>query len=93
MTKLLFLYSETKTIEGRTILINPPTDDVKNLTLEEVQSLIKPKHEEFISGLTYLFDKNTFELNFYKSNNPDNASLVEASYECSLVKRNIKNVM
>lgn len=93
MTKLLFMYSDTETIEGRTILKNPPTNDVKNLTLEEVQSLIKPKHEEFISGLTYIFDRNTFELNFYKNSNPDNASLVEASYDCNLVKRNIKNQM
>ena len=93
MTKLLFMYSDTETIKGRTILKNPPTNDVKNLTLEEVQSLIKPKHEEFISGLTYIFDRNTFELNFYKNSNPDNASLVEASYDCNLVKRNIKNQM
>ena len=34
---------------------------------------------------------NTKEVNFYMSNRPDMASHVMASYDCNIVKRNLKN--
>ena len=47
--------------------------------------------KKFEPNLNYLFDRNTRSLNFYMSNRPDMASQVMASYECNVVKRNLKN--
>jgi hypothetical protein len=88
---LIFMYSEKEIIDGREVLKYPMDKEIENVTLQEAKKLITEEQKQFEPNLNYLFDRNTRNLNFYMSNRPDMASQVMASYECSVVKRNLKN--
>ena len=66
-------------------------NEIKNVTLQEAKELITEEQKQFEPNLNYLFDRNTKKLNFYMSSRPDMASQVMASYDCNIVKRNLKN--
>ena len=88
---LIFMYSEKKIINGKEVLKYPMDKEIENVTLQEAKKLITKEQKQFEPNLNYLFDRNTRNLNFYMSNRPDMASQVMASYECNVVKRNLKN--
>ena len=88
---LIFMYSEKEIIDGREVLKYPMDKEIENVTLQEAKKLITEEQKQFEPNLNYLFDRNTRNLNFYMSNRPDMASQVMASYECNVVKRNLKN--
>ena len=85
------MYSEKKIINGKEVLKYPMAKEIENVTLQEAKKLITEEQKQFEQNLNYLFDRNTKKLNFYMSNRPDIASQVMASYECNVVKRNLKN--
>ena len=88
---LIFMYSEKEIIDGKEVLKYPMDKEIENVTLQEAKKLITEEQKQFEPNLNYLFDRNTRNLNFYMSNRPDMASQVMASYECNVVKRNLKN--
>ena len=88
---LIFMYSEKEIIDGKEVLKYPMDKEIENVTLQEAKKLITEEQKQFEPNLNYLFDRNTRSLNFYMSNRPDMASQVMASYECNVVKRNLKN--
>ena len=88
---LIFMYSEKEIIDGREVLKYPMDKEIENVTLQEAKKLITEEQKRFEPNLNYLFDRNTKKLNFYMSYRPDIASQVMASYECNVVKRNLKN--
>ena len=88
---LIFMYSEKKIINSKEVLKYPMDKEIENVTLQEAKELITEEQKQFEPNLNYLFDRNTKKLNFYMSSRPDTASQVMASYECNIVKRNLKN--
>ena len=88
---LIFMYSEKKIINGKEVLKYPMDKEIANITLQEAKKLITEEQKQFEPNLNYLFDRNTKKLNFYMSSRPDTASQIMASYECNIVKRNLKN--
>jgi hypothetical protein len=88
---IIFMYSEKKIINGKEVLKYPMDKEIENVTLQEAKELITEEQKQFEPNLNYLFDRNTKKLNFYMSSRPDIASQVMASYDCNIVKRNLKN--